>query len=60
MAYGTLKADCPLWPKILQNTYEMSVLPDCSFLHQTANPGTSPDSEISSVQADTYVPKEVA
>lgn len=50
----------PLWPKILQNTYEMSVLPACSLLYQATNPTKSPDSEVSSVQTDMYVPKDVA
>lgn len=45
----------PLWPKILQNTYQRSVFPNCSPLFQSASPGQSSGSEVCSVEGDVCV-----
>lgn len=51
---------CPLWPKILQNTYQISMFPVCSMLFQAASPGKSSGSEVCSVEGEMYVAEEVA
>lgn len=50
----------PLWPKIVQNTHQISVFPDCSMLFQAASPGQSSGSEVCSVEGDMHVAEEVA